>query len=62
MLLDNSARQQRTLIQITQVADSNELVQVTQTNLILRQNNNMVAADSLPSAASKQNGKACTTP
>ena len=45
MLLDNSARQQRTLIQITQMADSNELVQVTQTDFILRQNNNMVTAD-----------------
>ena len=45
MLLDNSARQQRTFIQITQMADSNKLVQVTQTNLILRQNNNMVTAD-----------------
>ena len=45
MLLDNSARQQWTLIQITQVADSNKLIQVTQANLILRQNNNMVTAD-----------------
>ena len=45
MLLDNSARQQRTLIQITQMADSNELVQVTQTDFILRQNNNMMTAD-----------------
>ena len=45
MLLDNGAWQQRTFIQITQVTDSNELVQVTQTNLILRQNNNMVTAD-----------------
>ena len=45
MLLDNGAWQQRTLIQITQMADSNELVQITQTDFILRQNNNMVTAD-----------------
>ncbi|EJX02227.1 hypothetical protein EVA_09666 [gut metagenome] len=43
MFLNNSSRQQRTLIQIAHMAYSYQLVQITQTGFILRQNNYVIA-------------------
>ena len=45
VFLDNRTRQQRTLVEIAQMADADELIEVTQTCFVLRQKDDMVAGD-----------------
>ena len=45
VFLDDRTRQQRTLVEIAQMADADELIEVTQTCFVLRQKDDMVAGD-----------------
>ena len=45
MLFNHLARQERALIEIAQMADGNQLIQITQADFIFRQNNNVIAGN-----------------
>ena len=45
VFLDDRTRQQRTLVEIAQMADADELIKIAQTCFVLRQKDDMVAGD-----------------
>ena len=45
IFLNDRARQQRTLVEIAQMADADELIEVAQACFVLRQKDDMVAGD-----------------